>query len=567
MSVSDGNGLSGGPGARRLLLTLLITCAHGLTVFDVPAEAGLLQNLYANETSPRNMSVQDAASAQNGGWVFSVASWSSGARQEPSNLRSVPVLVPRSSCLVPRASCLVPRASCTCARGPNVLSISESEDSSLNLCVSVNPSASFGFISILRRVFAGSLFVAVGGQSKCSLSLNSVSIAVGLILLNLPRTGAVVCPHCKDTITGCLGGGDAGASCPTVKTVVANANIFAQQLLEKTPTVMGLITPDLCTTFTRPICDAILGLACAPKKGSSLDLQEMTTGSHPTFVYTASAVVKAATYGYCSVAEAMTELGRRVDLASSELEVAKIQASISGLKTIGETVLSSTQGVLQFLWARCSMAISGRYSGTYRVEVSSTSKSTALSASLVRPQTQDAYYELLHYFGMVVTALGIANALVLMNFLDKVAYGAVRLAEGWKVSCELVLLYLKKVDQDPTGSLSLANVFEHGGQDTMLSEARRNAGAFFRTRSGELRPGPAPSGGQQFNPTSKKLCKDYNAGRPCTRLDSQGKCVFNHACDQWVTDKGTAGVCGGAHPRCDGCSYDESKKCRKAATE
>ena len=565
----SGIGMSGGPGARRLTITVFIACANALTAFDATADAGLLQGLLATIDVAHNMSKYNWVAGENEALLPSVAEWSIRGRPVPADLRSIPIpAIPAiPAFLGPRSSVLGPRSSVTWSRGPFVLS---SASFANNVSYDIfDSSAVEGFLPALRRVFSGALLVICSIQSKCLLSASSSVLVVGSILFSAPMAGATVCPHCKDTIAGCLGGTDSGASCPTVANVISNARIFAQHLIEKTPSLTGILTPELCTSFTRPVCDAIVGLACAPARGSSMDLQEMTTGSSPTLVHSGASIVKAACYGHCSIAEANTELNRRIELATSALEVSKLQAGMQSLKLAGETVLSASQGVLQFIWAKVSSVIHVRGGAVHRLEIGNAPKPTALSATLSRPSSQDLYYEMLHYFAMVITALGIANALVVMQFLDKVAHGVVRRAESWKVSCELVLLYLRKIDQDPTHTLSMANVFEHGGQDTMLGEARVNAGAFFRTLGENPRPGAAAGSGneQQFHSSSKRPCKDYNAGRPCTRLDAQGRCKFNHVCDQWVSDKGKNGICGLCHPRGLGCSYDESKKLKGPATE
>ena len=42
-------------------------------------------------------------------------------------------------------------------------------------------------------------------------------------------------------------------------------------------------------------------------------------------------------------------------------------------------------------------------------------------------------------------------------------------------------------------------------------------------------------------------------------LDNAGCCKFKHMCMQWVSDKGSHGMCGGDHPKVR-FTYDASKK-------
>ena len=72
-----------------------------------------------------------------------------------------------------------------------------------------------------------------------------------------------------------------------------------------------------------------------------------------------------------------------------------------------------------------------------------------------------------------------------------------------------------------------------------------------------------PNGGG--DDLSKRPCADFNAGRPCKKLKPDGTCVFAHACNQFVSDKGPNGYCLGDHARGAGCTYDDAKKLRAPA--
>jgi hypothetical protein len=168
-----------------------------------------------------------------------------------------------------------------------------------------------------------------------------------------------------------------------------------------------------------------------------------------------------------------------------------------------------------------------------------------------------------------------ASATIVMKFFDDVVYGALRMKEPWKVAHELLMVYFREIDIDPQRVMHMGNVFRRGGQDTLLSEARRNAAAFFRAGGANLQLGGAPIDTSKDTKTikpngngddkSKRPCADFNAGRPCKQLKPDGSCVFAHACNQFVSDKGPNGYCFGPHARCAGCSYDDAKKLRVAA--
>jgi hypothetical protein len=211
-----------------------------------------------------------------------------------------------------------------------------------------------------------------------------------------------------------------------------------------------------------------------------------------------------------------------------------------------------------------------RGDGVARVEMGK-AKAGVLTATLVRPATESEFYEMCHLFLMVVVGLGMTTHVILMKFQDDVVWATIRAKESFKCAFELKTIYLREVDRDTTRTMHLGNIFRRGGQDTLLAEARRNVFMFFRTRGGEPREpegqplSPSAKATGRCNTQSDKLCMDYNMGRTCQRVDSNGKCLFNHRCNQFVSDKGKRGFCFGPHARCNGCDYDESKKMSKPA--
>ena len=116
---------------------------------------------------------------------------------------------------------------------------------------------------------------------------------------------------------------------------------------------------------------------------------------------------------------------------------------------------------------------------------------------------------------------------------------------SWQVAYSYFMCYLNEIDSDTTGQLNFANVYERGKSDTLLSKAKVDAAAFFRTRGGTPRLGGAVEWTGNFNAGSKKCCIAYNTGTDHTaaQLDDAGNCRFKHACMQWVSDKGPAGQC------------------------
>ena len=378
---------------------------------------------------------------------------------------------------------------------------------------------------------------------------------------------ATVCPHCKDTI---LPAGHVATACPLITELNANAVIFNTKKLGTSPTVIHSMTHELAMQFTRPVVDAIVGLACAPTQGTSIDFTDAA--------YTqANAVVKAAVYGHCSFAEAASVLSERLDSAVDSLAVEKIRGAMDTLKSASESAVNSATGTFMFVWAKVSNVISKRTDFTFKLEAAGKAKASSHSATLVRPETEAEFYEMSHLFIMTVIAIGLASATIVIKFIDDVVFATIRMRESFGVAHELLLLYFREMDFDPARLLHMGNVFRRGGQDTLLSEARRNAAAFFRTCGANPRvlrgatdvkpenPKPDAKPNGKDDPSSKKPCPDFNAGRPCKKLKPDGTCVFAHRCNQFVSDKGPNGYCFGSHARCVGCDYDAGKKLRAPA--
>ena len=393
-----------------------------------------------------------------------------------------------------------------------------------------------------------------------------MKIRVFAFLFNLEPVGATItCPHCKDTILPA----HAATSCPLMTELTKNTEIFTGKKLGSSPTVAYSMTHELAMQFTRPVVDAIVGLACAPVQGVQIDFND------PTYA-AANAVVKAAVYGHSSFAEASAILAERLDDAADELAVGKIRGAMEVLKSASESSVNSATGTLLFIWSKVSNVIAKRLDFTYKLEVSGKPKTAVHSVTLIRPETEASFYEMTHLFIMTIVALGLATATIVIKFIDDVVFGTTRLGEPFRVAHELLICYFREIDCDPARILHMGNVFRRGGQDTLLSEARRNAAAFFRTCGGtpqlkganddktkNPKPDSKPNG--KFDDTSKKPCPDFNAGRPCKKLKPDGTCVFAHRCNQFVSDKGLGGYCFGAHARCTGCDYDATKKLRAPA--
>ena len=415
-------------------------------------------------------------------------------------------------------------------------------------------------ISFFTIAFMGGRILSFG-QPSFGSKTKLPTLFLFLLLFALGGANCT-CPHCKDSIQGCTGGNN----CPLYKEQAANVAMFDNRVLGSAPRVTYSFPPELAAAFPRSVCEAVVGLACAPAPGAEIDLENDAQYA------TCRAVVQAASFRHCSVPEASSVLSARLEAATDELDIMKIRGSMDALKLVQESVVEMTQGVFGFLWAKTTNVIMKRGSVVHRLSAGVKAKVSELTVSLMRPSTESEFDDMLHYYQMVLVGLGLASFWVVSRFLEDVVWATRRMKNSWKVAHELLLLYVHEVDRDPSSAVTMGNVFRRGGQDTLMAEARRNAVMFFRTGGGDPQPlvgddlcPPCEANGK-FNTASAKLCVDYNAGRPCKRLDKQGACQFNHACNQFVSDKGAGGMCRGVHARTE-CSYDAAKRLTKPSTQ
>ena len=89
------------------------------------------------------------------------------------------------------------------------------------------------------------------------LRARSPSAAMLSLLLHSLPVARAVCIHCKDTIAPT----HPDAACPLVVGIAANAQLFATKSLTGSPTLTYSLTHEMAAHFTRPVVDAIMGIA------------------------------------------------------------------------------------------------------------------------------------------------------------------------------------------------------------------------------------------------------------------------------------------------------------------
>ena len=318
--------------------------------------------------------------------------------------------------------------------------------------------------------------------------------------------------------------------------------------MARSPTLKMALPPDMLTVFTKACCDAILGLQNSPAAGTTYDLSDASVS--------AADIIRAAFHGQCSYDDAALELTSRLMDATEQINVNKIQGAIEMLKSKSSNDLHAnlhaSQGVYTFIWAKVGQYHVMMKKGVVKLSTSVKSAATDLTATIHYPNSESEFYCMLNDWIYVISAVGLVGYGIAYRFFkDIIEYGMQKLKLGYKVTNCLFLLYLKRVETDPNRSLSLATVFREASVDTLISEAKINAEAFFRPRGGTPQPGsgddecnPCDDDGTKpikkatvtwngkFNASSTKCCATYNwkdAKHAKTSLAQDGTCKFLHA--------------------------------------
>jgi hypothetical protein len=146
-------------------------------------------------------------------------------------------------------------------------------------------------------------------------------------------------------------------------------------------------------------------------------------------------------YGYCSVSEALNEINHRIQAATDALAVTKLRGALDILNRADSVDLSgTTQGVYTFIWAKLTQWM-GSTPRSVRLATGADSKIKAITATVKRPGSAYVFFELMHWFVLVVTSLGLATVAVVSRFLGDVVWNALdRLKLDWKIAHELLLV-------------------------------------------------------------------------------------------------------------------------------
>ena len=404
-----------------------------------------------------------------------------------------------------------------------------------------------------------------------------------LLLFILLKPVSSVCTFCFGDAQGCSG--DA-TTCPWATGIAANVAAVAAGgavviILE------NLLPARYLRSFTRTVLQTLSIISSRPKAGAAFSFAGQTV----------NAIVDAVVGGIVTKDEAVRAVNDRLTTEENKVApdanlVKQLERGLSIIQKATVRVASGdiTDGVYLFILAKLSN-ITCADSGSFDlcVEISDdgarpsdhSGGSRRFSASLKRPKNVNQMFALLHQFQMVAVTAGLTNLTSIGPFLEDAVYEPVRLGVlDWPVAFELMVCYIRMVENEP-GQWRLSNVVAgSGGMDAKRAEAASIARGLyaancFRRHRGDPRDvdTPTPKDQKFFtgtlkgdNSNSPKGCTSWNLGNKhlAKYVDaSTGCCIFKHACDQYVTDKGPYGQCLGDHKRAD-CTYDASKKCATA---
>ena len=321
---------------------------------------------------------------------------------------------------------------------------------------------------------------------------------------------------------------------------------------------------------------ALLALACGmPPAGTPFDLTSATTAADLRIAYRQGRLSKA------DVAEGISSLiSRHSSSSATDLTLLQMQIKTLELELSEPEPQSRTEigGVFVYILSKISQFVLKTRTPQWARNVQERS-GASLAATLYFPAPQiadGAVPMICHLFVMVVHTFGLEHLHAVGPFIHRVVNESVWLHDyTWSYSYELLLIYLKALDERRTG-ISMANIWDSGSQDTFAKNAAKSAVqrwgpefALFRTHGGI--PGNKQSAATSATAASNagaatnvkwngrftkdaKPCLTFNNGRtehPRSCLLADGTCKFNHVCDHFLDDGKKCGSAAHGRHACD----------------
>ena len=256
--------------------------------------------------------------------------------------------------------------------------------------------------------------------------------------------------------------------------------------------------------FPRAVLEILTTITRRPSPGTVVDIASLTSKD----------LHRSVVSGNISKCEAIMEISSKInslsweesDSNSSSARLKGFEAVLAVLKALPDTPITrgnSLDGAYMYVLSRLSHVMCGQSSVSFDLCVeldedatnpnysssSMGSGNKSFSASLMRPKSFEQVASLLNFFNLVLVATGLSSVLALAPFLDDVVYEPVRTGDlPWPVAFELLIIYLRMIENEP-GVYNLVNVVSKcGGMDAKRESARQVAAGFYP--KGLFRPLP-----------------------------------------------------------------------------
>ena len=367
------------------------------------------------------------------------------------------------------------------------------------------------------------------------------------------------CPGCFGNAPSCTY--DTNGKCPTIDIPVANAAAVAglATAVAVGLTLTNVISARFLRIFSRAHLQAVMQLVRRPAPGSIFEIKPDTK---------LAAILAAVSNGLVTLDQATVTYAGFIDDESDGqkraglVERYKLLTATKDIKTFSTASATATDmGVFSWLWGKITNFVAERGMQTVVMQLesaSSTAAANVLSTSVKRFSDQADFFEALNLFIMFCTALGLATAVAVTEFLEYTVFDTIRMrGKTWQVAHELFLVMLRRIE-DSGGKLNMVNCINDTHLNTVVEEAEVSAkrhtfrsfpgkgeDARFGGGAGSDETGPKYNG--KFTANSKEVCWFFNSGQPhrADHLHPDGACKRNHVCDKWVSNKGPGGVCKG----------------------
>ena len=368
-------------------------------------------------------------------------------------------------------------------------------------------------------------------------------VVVGIVLLVFPSgVEAVKCTHCGDSFDP---SGHAPDACPLITTVTTNAAAIVGGAVA----IKGLsdILPDyVARLFPTAAIRSLVTLLANPSPGAEYKFTKadgtdkdlgLLIDDFQNGLFTKDEAIK-------HFAKSLGVADKR-DLAKDCIDTFKALTGGPSLATSGEI-----QGAYRYVFARVSEYVMvSRNSGAAWLTVSQEVKDAAVSATSLKapthhPKAAAQFFEMLNLWIMVVHSTGMASAVIVTTFLQRVVYHPMAEEDmEWHQAYCLFFAYLIEVEREK--GCELSNIHARGGADRLKTAAMRLHREYFGTLFDGRDQGARGPGGKsaseityngKFNRESKIPCKFWNLQQrhdPAS-LNADGSCNFLHRCNAFL---------------------------------